>query len=148
MTSSLKSIQVNTFGTWQLVMVVAHLTGPWGYVRQKKKRLGTAARKHACSVKLSQSNKCENHTTASYLAPKVGKLRRCGTAGVSGRWMDVVREELWRLPKCLLTRSGSWRGFVCVCADGWAPNPRCHILFPAKHLAQHNWLVSAEVIMV
>lgn len=39
---------------------------------------------------------------------------------------------------------------LCMCADGWTPNPNCHILFPAKHLAaaQDNWLVSAEVIMV
>lgn len=30
----------------------------------------------------------------------------------------------------------------CMCAHGWTPNPHCHLLFPAKHLAtdQDNWL--------
>lgn len=110
------------------------------------------ALKHTCSVKLSQGNKCENHTTASYLAPKVGKLQCCRTGGISGRWMYAVREEHWRLAKCLLNSSQvlGARVCLCMCADGWTPNPNCHILFPAKHLAaaQDNWPVSAEVIMV
>jgi len=39
---------------------------------------------------------------------------------------------------------------VCVCADVWTPNLKCHILFPAKHLAvvQKKRLVTEEVIMV
>lgn len=121
-----------------------------GGTSDEKKKVGNHCSKTHRSVKLSESNECENHAAASYLAPKVGKLRRCGTGGVSGRWMDVVGEEHWRLPRCLLTHFGFWSVSVCVCVhDGWTPNPHCHILFPAKHLAaaQDNWLVSAEVIM-
>lgn len=44
--------------------------------------------------------------------------------------------------------SSSWSSsvFVNVCT----PDPTCHVLFPAKHLAtaQDNWLISAKVIIV
>lgn len=97
-------------------------------------------------MKPSQS---KNHTTASYVDPKVGQLRRCGTGGVSGRWMDVVKDKhRWQTLKCLFTHSDFLKCvFVCVCLT---PNLYCHILFPAKHLAaaQDNWLISAEVIML
>ncbi len=138
-----------TSGTWKLMSVKggwACLTVLWGYIRQKK--ADDHYSKTHRSVKLSPSNKCENHPAASYLAPKVGKRLRGGTRGVSGRWMDVAREEHRRLPKCLLARSG-FSERVCVRVhDWWTPKPHCHMLFPAKHLAavQDNWLVSAEVI--
>lgn len=112
----MKKIAVDEGGSW------VHLTWLQGYISQKKKRkkerLGTTALKHTCSEELSESNKCENHTAASYLAPKVGKLQRCGTGGVSGRWMYVVREEHWQRAKCLLNSLRFLEpGCVCVCAQ-------------------------------
>lgn len=82
-----------------------------------------------------------------------GKAAVFGTGGVSGRWMYVVREDHRRRQKCLLNslRASEAPGAcLCMCADGRRPNPKCHIQFPAKHLApaQRNWLVSADVIMV
>ena len=108
--------------------------------------------KHICSVKLSQSNKWVNPTAASYLAPKVGELpcfldrRRLRKMNVCGERRALTAGEMFaQLTQVLGTRVSFY-----VCADGRTPNPECHILFPAKHLAaaQDNRLVSAEVIMV
>lgn len=82
-----------------------------GYIRQKW--LGTTALKHTCSVKLSQGNKCENHTTASYLAPKVGKLRCCGT-GASLRKMDGCGERGALTAAKMFAHSLRFADCVCV----------------------------------
>lgn len=69
-----------------------------------------------------------------------GRLRKMN---VCGERRVLTAAEIFA-QTYLGSRSSS--AFVNVCT----PDPNCHILFPAKHLAaaQDNWLVSAEVIMV
>lgn len=112
----------------------------------------TTAVQHLCEENLSQDNKCEKRTTASYPAPKVGKLPCSGQEASQEdgcTWWERITDGGRNVCS---THSGLQRPRVrlCMCADGRTPNPKCHIQFPAKHLApaQRNWLVSADVIMV
>lgn len=96
-------------------------------------KLGTTARKHIGSLKLSEYN-YENPTTASYLAPKVGKLWRCGTGGCSEKTNGCGERRALTAVKVFAHSLTVFGLRWCMCADGRTPNPHCHLLFPAKHL--------------
>lgn len=123
--------------------VVAHLTVLLGCRLYKK--VGN----HCSKAQFSQS--CQRVTTMKIIPQLPIWLPRWGSCGPVGQ--EVAQRDEWRWWERSI--DGGWsvcslaqKFEVCLwmCADAWTPNPNCHILLPAKHLAadQDNRLYTAK----
>lgn len=94
---------------------------------------------------------CHRVTTMKIIPQLPIWLPRWGSCGPVGQ--EVAQRDEWRWWERSI--DGGWsvcslapKFEVCLwmCADAWIPNPNCHILLPAKHLAadQEDRLFTAE----